>query len=245
MKQILFVLFLFAVVPVTSAQKHSVYGFVRDKISGEALPGASVINDIRGDGTSTNNYGYFSLKLEPGKYVLNFSFVGYSSFSREIHLTGDTLLSIELCPSTTLLGDVKIEGKLSGKVHNSDMGSHLLRLKQIRKMPMVAGEPDVLKSLQFLPGVQVSNEGTTNLSIRGGSYDQNLFLLDGAPVYNPSHALGFFSVFNTDAIKSVKIYKSELPAYYGGRLSSVVDIRLKEGNIKKTYGVRKGRAHCQ
>jgi hypothetical protein len=236
MKQILLVLFLFALVPLISAQKYFVYGFVRDEISGEALPGASVINNIQGYGTSTNNYGYFSLELEAGKHVLNFTFVGYSSFSQEIYLADDTLLQIDLSPSTTLLGDVRIVGKPGGKVHSSDMGSHLLRMKQIREMPMVAGEPDVLKSLQFLPGVQVSNEGTTNLSIRGGSFDQNLFLLDGAPVYNPSHALGFFSVFNTDAIKSVKIYKSELPAYYGGRLSSVVDIRLKEGNIKKLTG---------
>ena len=148
----------------------------------------------------------------------------------------DTAINIGLQSEMTALGEVIVEAKEKNIVFSSQSGTNTLNLKSVKLAPSAVGETDLIKNLQLFPGIQTANEGTTNLSVRGGSFDQNLFLLDDAPVYNPSHALGFFSTFNPDAISSVKIYKTAFPAQYGGRLSSIIDIRMKEGNNQTLSG---------
>ncbi|MFA9389038.1 MAG: carboxypeptidase-like regulatory domain-containing protein [Prolixibacteraceae bacterium] len=231
MKKFILLLFLLPTISL-SAQKQTVYGYIKDKISGECLIGATVTVENKTIGTTTNNFGFYSLTLPPGKQTLAYSFIGYHSIIKEIILSGETNLNMELEAQSSELGEVLVAGTKNNKVRNNELGSQSLSISTIKQLPAAMGEPDIVKSLQLLPGIQTSHEGTTNLSVRGGSFDQNLFLLDDAPVYNPSHALGFFSVFNSDAIKSVKIYKASFPAQYGGRLSSIVDIHMKEGNNK-------------
>ncbi len=170
--------------------------------------------------------------------MLNCSYVGFQELEETISVEQGYKHNIGLSTKTSdTLQSVVISS--TGKksiVRNVVTGNHRLSITDIKKIAMGGGEPDVLKSLQVLPGIQASAEGTTNLSVRGGSYDQNLIMLDEAPVYNPTHTMGFFSVFNTDALKDVAIYKGVFPAQYGGRLSSVVDIRMKEGNNKQYTG---------
>ena len=216
-----------------SAQKHTLFGYIRDKTTGESLIGANISVDDKSIGTVSNNYGFYSITLPDGKKRIKFSYVGYQTLSREMELHSKTNLNIELESKDSKLEEVTVTASKNNKVTNNEMGSQSLSISAIKQMPAVLGETDLVKSLQLLPGIQATNEGTTNLSVRGGSFDQNLFLLDDAPVYNPSHALGFFSVFNSDAIKSVKVYKSGFPAQFGGRLSSIVDIHMKEGNSKQ------------
>lgn len=228
-----FFVFLFANL---SAQKHTLFGVIKDKTTGESLIGATITVAGKNIGTASNNYGFYSITIPDGTNSVKFSYVGYQTLSKEIELHGETNLNIELETTNSKVEEVTVTASRNNKVTNNEMGSQSLSLATIKRMPATMGESDLVKSLQLLPGIQATNEGTTNLSIRGGSFDQNLFLLDGAPVYNPSHALGFFSVFNSDAIKSVKVYKSGFPAQFGGRLSSVVDIHMKEGNTQKLSG---------
>ncbi|HAH25065.1 MAG TPA: TonB-dependent receptor [Prolixibacteraceae bacterium] len=216
-----------------SAQKHTLFGYIKDKASGESLIGATLSVNDKSIGTISNNYGFYSIAIPAGKQRIKCSYIGYQAFSKEIELISETNLNIDLEAKDSKLQEVVITASKNNKVTNNEMGSQSLSILAIKQMPAVMGESDLVKSLQLLPGIQATNEGTTNLSVRGGSFDQNLFLLDDAPVYNPSHALGFFSVFNTDAIKSVKVYKASFPAQYGGRLSSIVDIHMKEGNSKE------------
>ncbi len=216
-----------------SAQKHTLFGIIRDKTTGESLIGATISIEDRSIGTASNNYGFYSLTIPHGKHRIECSYIGYQLFTMETELHGETNLNIELEMKESRLEEVVVRATRNNRIVNNEMSSQSLSISAIKQMPAVMGESDLMKSLQLLPGIQATNEGTTNLSIRGGSFDQNLFLLDDAPVYNPSHALGFFSVFNSDAIKSVKVYKASFPAQYGGRLSSIVDIHMKEGNNKQ------------
>lgn len=218
--------------------RHSVtvYGFVTSAQSGETLTGATV--GVSGDKTYfsiTNAYGFYSLTIPEGEYSLNCSYTGFQELEKQIEIRETSKQNIELTgkEGNDLAPVIVAAGGNKNVVRRVVTGSHRLDISEIKKIAMAGGEPDVLKSLQFLPGIQTSNEGTTNLSVRGGSYDQNLVLLDEAPVYNPTHTLGFFSAFNTDAIKDVAIYKGVFPSQYGGRLSSVVDVRMKEGNSKQ------------
>jgi hypothetical protein len=212
------------------------YGFVKSVHSGETLAAASIsISGNKTYSSISNAYGFYSITAPAGEYILTCSYIGFRDTEERINLQQTSQHNIAL---TVKEGDTLqsvIVGAETRKtiVKRVITGYHRLSIEEIRKMPMVGGEPDVLKSLQFLPGIQTSNEGTTNLSVRGGSYDQNLILLDEATVYNPTHTLGFFSAFNTDALKDVSIYKGVYPAQYGGRLSSVIDIRMKEGNSQK------------
>ena len=219
-----------------SAQKHTIFGTIRDLENGEHLNGATILAEDKNAGSTSNNYGFYSLTLPDGTYNISFSFIGYKTNSYHINLSSDTTIDVGLKSDITTLNEVIVEAKENNIVFNNQMGSHSLNLKTIKLAPSVVGEIDLIKNLQLLPGIQTANEGTTNLSVRGGSFDQNLFLLDDAPIYNPSHALGFFSTFNPDAISSVKIYKTAFPAQYGGRLSSIIDIRMKEGNNQKLTG---------
>lgn len=216
-----------------SAQKRTIYGYIKDKTTGEFLIGAVVSFEGQNIGTTTNNFGFYSLSIPFGKQRIKYSYLGYQTILKTIDLVLDTIIDVELNVRDAKLDEVTVTATRNNKISNNEMSSQTLSISAIKQMPAVLGESDLVKSLQLLPGIQATNEGVTNLSIRGGSFDQNLFLLDGAPVYNPSHALGFFSVFNSDAIKSVKVYKAIFPAEYGGRLSSIVDIRMKEGNDKQ------------
>jgi hypothetical protein len=218
------------------AQKHTIFGNIHDIENGEHLIGATILAEGKNVGSSSNNYGFYSLTLPDGQYKISFSFVGYKPISYQINLFSDTTIDVELKSEMTTLNEVIVEAKENSFVFNNQMGSHSLNMKTVKLSPAAVGEVDLIKNLQLLPGIQTANEGTTNLSVRGGSFDQNLFLLDDAPIYNPSHALGFFSTFNPDAISSVKIFKTTFPAEYGGRLSSILDIRMKEGNNQTFTG---------
>jgi len=232
MKVLLTIVFVILTVEL-SAQKYVIFGFIKDKTTGESLIGATLSIEDRSIVTTSNNYGFYSITIPEGKQRIRCSYIGYQVFNKDIDLHSETNLNIEMDVKSSNLEEVIITGTKNNKILNNEIGSQSLSMLVIKQMPAVMGETDLVKSLQLLPGIQATHEGTTNLSVRGGSFDQNLFLLDDAPVYNPSHALGFFSVFNSDAIKSVKIYKAAFPAQYGGRLSSIVDIHMKEGNSKQ------------
>jgi hypothetical protein len=214
----------------------TVYGFVRSVHSGEALAGATVM--VSGNKTYTavtNGYGFYSISLPAGSYHVNCSSVGFREYENATLLQQSSQNNISLPVKEDVhLQTVTVATTGKESIPRKSMtGNHHLNMADIKKIPMVGGEPDVLKSLQFLPGIQVAAEGTTNLSVRGGSFDQNLILLDETPVYNPTHTLGLFSAFNTDALKDVVVYKGVFPTQYGSRLSSVVDMRMKEGNSKE------------
>ncbi|MBN2891972.1 MAG: TonB-dependent receptor [Bacteroidales bacterium] len=223
-------------VSVLRAQNVTVSGYIADSESGERLIGANVFDANNTKyGTASNSYGFYSLTVPAGKYKLTATYFGYGGWQEELNITKDTLINIDI--ST----DVKIEEVIIQAQHNqvesSQMGRIDVPMATIKVLPVIFGEVDVLKALQLLPGVQGGTEGTSGLYIRGGSSDQNLILLDGVPVYNANHLFGFFSVFNADAISNVTLYKGGFPARYGGRLSSVIDINLKEGNMKEFHGV--------
>lgn len=222
---------------VYSQNKVTVSGFIQNEKTSEMLIGASVIIKENNKGTTSNRYGFYSLTLFPGEYTISFGFVGYEQKSLKLKLLEDSTLNIQLKT------DLKIdEVTVKGRSHNPDLlnsteiGTNLIPLDVIKKTPVIAGENDVLKTLQFLPGIKQSQEGTAGINVRGGSPDQNQILLDGVPVYNTSHLFGFLSVFNSDALSHVKMYKGGIPARYGGRLSSVLDISMKEGNMKHPEG---------
>lgn len=227
-------LFVFLMVVMQSfAQRYTIYGTIKDTLSGESLFGTSIYIDEIQQGTTSNAYGFYSVSLSPGNYNITFSYLGYTAVKRQVQLIGNIQLDIKLVPANTVLETVLISGvKTNVNTYNSSKNE--ISVARIKIIPSAGGEPDVLKSLQLMPGIQAANEGAANLYVRGGSYDQNLILLDEAPVYNPVHALGFFSTFNTDALKDVTVMKGAFPAQYGGRLSSVVDITMREGNYNKT-----------
>ncbi len=209
-------------------------GYIKDASNGETLIGATVYIRELHAGTITNVYGFYSLSVPPGVYNVNFSYVGYENIEQQIQITGKITFNPDLRVSYINLQEVEVSPtKTNSNVFDNQMSSIRINTEDIKRMPAFMGEADVLKSIQLLPGVQSSGEGFSGFNVRGGSADQNLILLDEATVYNPSHLLGFFSVFNSDAIKDVKIYKGDIPAQYGGRLSSLLDIRMKDENSKK------------
>ncbi|MFO8067197.1 MAG: TonB-dependent receptor [Bacteroidales bacterium] len=217
-------------------EKVSVSGYVKDSSTGEDLIGATLyIHELSG-GTVTNVYGFYSISLRPGTYTFEYSYVGYEKKVKEIEVSESTQLSVDLKPQSHDLEEVVIESEQSNiNVSGVRMSANRLQVETIKALPAFMGEVDVIKTLTFLPGVNSAGEGSTGLSVRGGSVDQNLILLDEANVYNAAHLMGFFSVFNADAIKDVQIFKGGIPANYGGRLSSVVDIRMKDGNYKEYH----------
>ncbi len=217
--------------------KETVNGYVHDAATGEALIGANVIIGELGTGTTTNEYGYYALTLDPGSYTLIFSYVGYTTVYNSITLNEPMVLNMELSESLTELEEVTISSsRRNSNITKLETGSSSLSIQSIRKMPAFLGEVDVIKAIQLLPGVQVTSEGSSGFSVRGGGRDQNMILLDEAAIYNASHLMGFFSIFNNDAIKDVKLYKGDIPASSGGRLASLLDIRMKEGNSKQFHG---------
>ena len=215
-------------------RRFSVSGSITDSATGEDLIGATVYVAELKTGTATNAYGFYSISLPEGKYSLVFSFVGFQQHTQTIDLIKDTKLNIKLEPVTGEISEVVIsaEGR-NANVSRVEMSVERISMKTLRRIPALMGEVDVIKAIQLLPGVQSAAEGTSGFSVRGGSHDQNLIVLDEATVYNASHLMGFFSVFNNDAIKDVKLYKGDIPASFGGRLSSLLDVRTKDGNNQR------------
>ncbi len=221
----------------TFAQHFTLSGYLRDADTGEELLYATVSVAGTSEGVSTNLYGFYSLTLPAGAYEINYSYVGYESTTLEVELNKDITLDIELATASTQLEEVVVvANNENDNVTNTEVSVLSLDVKDIKKIPVIFGEQDVLKTMQLLPGVSASSEGSSGFFVRGGDADQNLILLDEAPVYNASHLLGFFSVFNSDALKDVKMYKGGIPAQYGGRASSVMDVRMRNGNMKEWEG---------
>jgi outer membrane cobalamin receptor len=232
---ILFGLYLFSSLTLL-AQVFTISGYISDSSSGEGLWGATVYDMKSKQGVSTNNYGFYSLSLPVDTVKLRISFVGYQTQFMEIYLNKNFKENIELVGSLEL-DEIAVYGdEKQSAFEDSRMSTINISMDAIKSLPVFLGETDVLKTIQLMPGVQSGGEGTSGLYVRGGGPDQNLILLDGVPVYNASHLFGFFSVFNANSIKSVKLIKGGFPANYGGRLSSVIDIRMKEGNNKKFHG---------
>ncbi len=213
---------------------------MRDSVSGEELIGASVFDLTTKSGASTNIYGFYSLTLPAGKHSLVYSYLGFDSDTLQINLKQNITKTLALQTSNVRLEDVIIKAtKDNDRVSNTDVGIVKMDIKELNAIPVLFGEKDILNALQLMPGISSSGEGKAGFFVRGGNVGQNLVLLDEATVYNPSHLLGFFSVFNSDAVKDVTLYKSGIPAEFGGRSSSVLDVHMRDGNLKK-YSVSGG-----
>lgn len=227
-------LFLSLTASVWAQEKATLSGHIRDAGSGEELIGANIYVMEKGSGASTNVYGFYSLSLDPGNYRLVYSYLGYESKTMDLSLNSSQVLDVELSAEGVLMNEVEVVATAEDRaVESIEMSVETLNAEQIKKIPQVLGEADLIRSIQLLPGVSTVGEGATGFNVRGGSIDQNLILLDEATVYNSSHLLGLFSVFNVDAVKDSKLYKGGIPAKYGGRLSSVLDVRQRDGNRKK------------
>lgn len=222
---------------ICAQQKFTVSGTIKEKKSGEVLIGATVhFAELPKVGAATNAYGFFSIEAVPGTYTLIASFQGFKQDSTKITLNKNLSLTIELDEYSKALQEVVVTTRRKDEnVTKPLMGVQKLSISEIRNVPIIFGEKDVMKTIQLLPGVKSAGEGSSGIYVRGGSGDQNLILLDEATVYNASHLLGFFSAFNSDAIKDLTLYKGAMPAEYGGRLASVVDIKMNDGNSKETH----------
>ena len=216
-------------------QKHTISGYVLDQETGESLIGVNVIWKDKFQGTTTNTFGFYSITLPEGSVNIDFSYIGYNIESKTIALNKDITLNVELSSSAQNIQEVTVLGEET-VVERTQSSIVEVPVEQIKNIPALLGEVDVMKAIQLLPGVQSGGEGTSGFYVRGGGPDQNLILLDGVPVYNASHLFGFFSVFNADAIKNVRLTKGGFPSRFGGRLSSVLEIDMKEGNMKKFQG---------
>ncbi len=216
------------------AKKFTVSGYITDMKSGENLPNATVTILNTNIALPANTYGYYSISLEPGNYTLKVNYVGYENFIKEIVIKDENIkVNLELSTRSNVQKEIIVRAKRRDKnVKTTEMGMHQLSIESVKKLPVILGEVDVLKAIQLLPGVKNGGEGSSGFYVRGGGPDQNLILLDDAVVYNTGHLFGFFSVFNGDAVKNVNLIKGGMPANYGGRLSSVVDVTMKEGNNK-------------
>lgn len=214
--------------------KFTISGYAKDSLNGETLIGASISVKSKVRGITSNQYGFYSLTLDEGVYQLVCSYIGYIPKIIEVKLTSNIEFNFDMLPKSSLNEEVIVSStKKNGNVRNAQMGKFNLPIEQIKSIPAFLGEVDLLKTIQLLPGVRNAGEGSAGLYVRGGGPDQNLILLDDAPVYNTGHLFGFFSIFNSDAIKNVSLIKGGMPAQYGGRLSSVLDISMKEGNNQK------------
>lgn len=229
-----FIFSLFLITSVFSQEQFTISGYVKDAKSGEDLFAVNVYIKELYKGTTSNVYGFYSLTTSPGTYTLVFSFIGMKSEERLITLDKDLTINIELESAEVLTDEVVVTGKRKDdNISNAQTSVIELETKSVKEIPALLGEADIFKTLQLLPGVASAGEGNSGLYVRGGGPDQNLVLLDGATVYNPGHLLGFFSVFNADVIKNTTLYKGGIPAEFGGRISSVLDLGMKEGNMRE------------
>jgi hypothetical protein len=235
MKNLLLLLLFVGIFNVVFGQiNYPVNGTVTDASTGEDLIGATIYIEQIKYGTTTNSYGYYSVSLKPGFYTFIVSFLGYESQKTTLSVDRKIQHNIKLVPKSEEIGEIVVSTEARNQnIIGSEMGTVKLSPQEIRAIPVLFGEQDVLKTIQLLPGVSSAGEGGTGFFVRGGQADHNLVLLDDAPVFNPSHLLGFFSVFNSDALNDVKLYKGGVPANYGGRASSVLDVRMKEGNSER------------
>jgi TonB-dependent Receptor Plug Domain/CarboxypepD_reg-like domain len=234
--KITFILLVLFSINLKAQQKYTISGYFEDSASAEKLISAAIFDVKTSSGTVSNTYGFYSLTLPKGKVDLIMSYVGYADQRESFLLRKDTIINIKLRPNLELQ-TVEVSARKQDRIEQrTQMSQVTIPIAQIKKIPALLGEVDVLKALQLLPGVQAGGEGQNGLYVRGGSPDQNLILLDGVPVYNVSHVGGFFSVFNGDAVKNVTLTKGGFPARYGGRLSSIIEIDMKEGNMKEFHG---------
>jgi hypothetical protein len=219
----------------TPPNRTTISGTIRDGKTGEELIGATVfVKDTAGIGTVTNSYGFFSLTVPANRNTVTVRYVGFDDYNVLIDTLKGGTLNVSLLPASKVLKEVEVKATKSNEnITTAQVSAVKLDVKQLEKIPVLFGEKDILKTIQLLPGVQPASEGNSGFYVRGSSNDQNLILLDEAPVYNASHLLGFFSVFNNDAIKDATLYKGNMPSEYGGRLASVLDIKMKEGNSKE------------
>ncbi len=224
----------FTAVAQTKTPKFTINGYLKDAKSGETLIGATMYVKELKTGATSNEYGFYAISLPEGTYTLVYTFIGYQTQTKTITLTENVQISIEFATEDVALAEVVVTERAADEnIQAVEMSVNKVDMSTLRKMPALLGEVDVVRSIQLLPGVSTVGEGATGFNVRGGNIDQNLVLLDEAPVFNSSHLFGFFSVFNPDAVKDIKLVKGGIPAQYGGRLSSLLDVRLKEGNNKK------------
>lgn len=218
------------------AQRYTISGYVRATNGGESLINASVFDIQSGKGCVSNTYGFYSITLPAGAVELRFTYVGLNAEVHKFSLSKDTVLNVQLTDNVSL-SEILVVGERKGlDVKSSQMSAINIPIAQLKNIPSLLGESDIIKAMQLMPGVKAGNEGAAGMHVRGGGPDENLLLLDGVPIYNVNHMMGFFSVFNTDAIKDVTLYKGSFPARFGGRLSSIVDVRMKDGNDKALHG---------
>lgn len=232
-----FLSFLSSVFAVMPADRISLSGNIKDEINGEALIGVTVFIKELKRGTVTNSYGFYSISVPKGDYTVEVTYVGYEPISKKMSLNQPIKQDFEIKTAANEIDELVVTSKRRDEnVTLNRMSAQQVSIATIRKMPALMGEVDLLKAVQLLPGVVSAGEGTSSFSVRGGGIDQNLIVLDEATIYNASHMMGFFSVFNNDAIKNMTLYKGDIPATYDGRLSSLLDIQMKDGNSKKFSG---------
>ncbi len=235
LKNRLILCLLFFAPVIALGQKVTLSGYMRDAATGESLISGTVYIKEAATGGQTNSYGFYSVSVPPGLYTVIYSYVGYNTITRTVDLSVNQSYNAEMT-SSTLMKEVEVKAqRKDANVKNTEMGTVTLSMSRIKTLPVLFGEIDILKTIQLLPGVQSAGDGNSGFYVRGGGPDQNLVLLDDAVIYNTGHLLGFFSVFNSDAIKDVTLIKGGAPANYGGRLSSVVDVSMKEGNMKEFH----------
>ncbi len=220
---------------VCFAQKYTISGYIKDKATGEDLIGANVIIVGKSLGTSANTYGFYSITLDKGVYDVVYSYIGYQDDTVHFDLLSDKTFTAHLASSAIMTDEVVVNAERKANVQSSQMSVVRLPVETVKTLPAFMGEVDVLKTIQLMPGVQSAGDGNAGFYVRGGGPDQNLILLDEATVYNASHLFGFFSVFNADAIKDMEMYKGGMPAEFGGRISSVLNISMKNGNMKEWH----------
>ncbi len=239
-RNVLLAVLILISVGVTAQDRFTVNGYVKDASNGEELIGVTIYIPQMKAGAVSNAYGFYAITLPKGTYELQYSYVGYTPQSITIDVDKDIAYNIELVSEATVIKEVVISDKpIDENVVSLQMSKNTLDLDQVRKLPALFGEVDIIKNIQMLPGVLTAGEGTSSFYVRGGSADQNLILIDEAPIYDPSHLFGLFSVFNADVIKDSELYKGGIPARFGGRLSSILEVRTKDGNNKK-FGVSGG-----
>ncbi len=233
-KYLLLLKFFLVVSTALSQDKVTLNGYIRDESNGEELLGVTIYIPSLKAGTITNDYGFYALTVPPGSYEIQFTYIGYKQVTKTVALTANTVLNIEMQTDAQLIEEIVIEEKpLDENVTAIQMSKNTLNMNQVRKLPALFGEIDIIKNIQMLPGVITAGEGSSSFFVRGGSADQNLILIDEAPVYDPSHLFGLFSVFNADVIKDSELYKGGIPSRFGGRLSSILEVRTKDGNNRE------------
>lgn len=234
----LFILIFFIYPEIQGQNSYTISGIIKSSESGEVLIGASIlIKGLPGIGVSSNSYGFYSLTIPKGNYTLTTRYLGFKTKIQPLLLENNKILNISLDPEPIRIKEVIVSGeRTNDNVTSMDISKNKLEVRQIQTIPVLLGEKDILKTIQLLPGIKSAGEGSTGFYARGGGTDQNLILLDEAPIYNSAHLLGFLSVFNSDAIKDVTVITGGMPAEYGGRLSSVLDIRTNDGNAKEFGG---------